>query len=165
MKKGYTYLLLGSNSGDRAGFIEKAITLISEKAGVVINRSPLFETEPWGFNDPVPFLNMVLVINTDFIPETLLHECLMIEETLGRRRSGDGYSSRTIDIDILFYDNLVIEKKDLVIPHPRLHLRKFTLVPLASVAPDFIHPVLHKTVTRLLAECNDPGKVVLYEKI
>ncbi|MGE5424685.1 MAG: 2-amino-4-hydroxy-6-hydroxymethyldihydropteridine diphosphokinase [Syntrophothermus sp.] len=162
--KSYTYLLLGSNSGNRELLLLEAVRMISEKIGPVADMSPVYETEPWGFRDEISFLNQVIKVQTELNPESVLHECLSIERILGRVRveGQKGYASRIIDIDILLYDDLVINEKELVVPHPRMHLRKFTLLPLSDVAAQLVHPLLKKTISQLLSECEDPGKVVLF---
>ena len=161
------YLLLGSNRGDRVDFLSKALDLIAEKAGIVLAESAVYETEPWGFEDPTPFLNQVVEISTDLVPEELLEQLLTIEARLGRIRPFDscgcaddgGYAGRTIDIDILFYGSKLVFTDHLMVPHPRLHERRFTLVPLSEIAPGFIHPLLKKTVSELLQGCKDQAKV------
>ena len=163
MKKSYTYLLLGSNLGNREKYLEEAISMISMKVGMIIDRSSVYETAPWGFDSKESFLNCVIRVQTEFTPETVLHEILQIEQVMGRIRTGDGYSSRVIDIDILFYNDLISDQPDLIIPHPRLHLRRFTLVPLEEIAAGFLHPVFRKTITELLMECQDEGRVSLYK--
>lgn len=156
------FLLLGSNIGNRFEFINRAIDLLNEKAGKVIICSSIFVTEPWGFKASKNFLNQVTIIETELTPHQLLYELLHIEQMLGRKRKWKQISSRTIDIDILFFDNLIIEDTDLKIPHPRLHLRLFALVPLSEIAPTFIHPLLKKDMSTLMAECEDKSMVKPY---
>lgn len=175
------FILLGSNRGERESFISRAIEMIESRAGVVCKKSALYETEPWGFNDPTSFLNQVVEIETDLNPEKLLDQLLTIEVKLGRIRPFDGcgcgipvslaakvgsgdkdvpaYAGRTIDLDILFYGERLVFSDILMIPHPRLHERRFTLVPLNEVAPEFIHPLLKKTISVLLRDCRDQSKV------
>ncbi len=156
------FLLLGSNIGNRFEFINRAIDLLNEKAGKVITCSSIFVTEPWGFKASKNFLNQVTIIETELTPHQLLPELLHIEQMLGRKRKSKQISSRTIDIDILFFDNLIIEDANLIIPHPRLHLRLFTLVPLLEIAPTFVHPLLKKDMKALMAECKDKSMVKPY---
>ncbi|MDR2148173.1 MAG: 2-amino-4-hydroxy-6-hydroxymethyldihydropteridine diphosphokinase [Tannerella sp.] len=145
------YLGLGSNLGDRRKNIAKALTLIAEKVGDVIKVSGFHETEPWGFHSTSYFLNVAAIVETNLQPINLLHITQEIEKETGRReKSANGaYKDRIIDIDILFYDNQIIESPDLTIPHPLLHKRAFVLQPLVEIAPDFVHPVLERTVREL----------------
>jgi 2-amino-4-hydroxy-6-hydroxymethyldihydropteridine diphosphokinase len=154
------FLGLGSNLGDREAFLNEAIALIGLKAGKVVSSSSIYETEPWGFQSKDKFLNMVVEIETDLDPDSLLLKLLEIESGMGRERKNTGYSSRNIDIDILIYDNLCINKPDLHIPHPMLHRRRFVLVPLCDIAPGVIHPVLKKSIADLLTDCTDTSMIV-----
>jgi 2-amino-4-hydroxy-6-hydroxymethyldihydropteridine diphosphokinase len=154
--KGKTVFLgLGSNLGNREENLYFALSLIGEKAGRVLVHSSLYETEPWGFETENLFLNMVVKVQTTSDPLTLLEVLLGIEKTMGRIRSTVNYSSRIIDIDVLFYDDITLDLKNLKIPHPHLHERRFVLEPLSEIAPDFVHPVFKKSVSSLLALCND----------
>jgi 2-amino-4-hydroxy-6-hydroxymethyldihydropteridine diphosphokinase len=155
-----TYLSLGSNLGNRKFYIEKAEKLIASEIGKIKEKSSLYETEPWGFHHPGNFYNRVVQIETELTPDELLLQCFLVERQLGRVRQKSKYEARTIDIDILFYGNEVINIEGLTIPHPYLHLRRFVLVPLCEIAADLIHPVLHKTMRLILEECRDSGKVV-----
>ena len=150
------YLLLGSNIGNRLLYLSKAVVEIDRRIGEIIRRSSLYETEPWGFTDDLAFINMVIAIQTTLSPERILERIHAIETSLGRERAGQvGYQSRTIDIDILFFGEETIDKPDLIIPHPRLHERRFTLEPMSEIAPEFPHPVFHKSISTLLKKCND----------
>ncbi|OIP03614.1 MAG: 2-amino-4-hydroxy-6-hydroxymethyldihydropteridine diphosphokinase [Bacteroidetes bacterium CG2_30_32_10] len=155
------YLLLGSNKGNRLAFINQATDDICKRVGNIITYSLIYETEPWGFIDNTFFLNKVLIVETNLKPQQLLTELKTIELKLGRIKTSF-YASRTIDIDILFYDNLIISDENLIIPHPQLHKRMFTLLPLSEIAPDFIHPLLNKDLQTLTNECEDKTKVNLY---
>ena len=161
------FLLLGGNQGNRMDFLTRALEMISENAGTILNKSSVYETEPWGFKDPNPFLNQVVEIITDYNPAELLEQLLTIETQLGRIRpfnscgcSDKGcYAGRTIDLDILFYGQKLVFTDRLMIPHPRFHERKFSLIPLNEIAPYFIHPLLKKTISVLLQGCADRSRV------
>lgn len=153
-------LLLGGNQGDRLHFLEQSCRLIEERAGVVKSYSSVYETEPWGFNAEQTFYNIALLIDTQLKAEELLKVVLNIEFELGRRRSGaEGYESRPIDIDIIFYGNLVCESATLTLPHPRMCERKFVMIPVAQIAPNYMHPIKKLSMSTLLNECKDELEV------
>ncbi len=158
------FLGLGTNLGEREENLRKAVLLIGEHIGRVIAESSVYETEPWGFTSEISFLNMAVKVETDLSPSGLLGRVLMVESMMGRLREGKGYKSRIIDIDILLFGSRIIETAVLIIPHPRLHERKFVLVPLSGIAADTIHPVLGESITELLKGCRDDGKVTEYGK-
>lgn len=159
------YLCLGGNIGDREAFLREAGRQIGERAGAVRQTSSLYETEAWGVSGQQAYLNCCMAIETTLAPEALLGVLLEIEQELGRTRDPwKTYEPRTIDIDVLLYDHLVLEQEHLVLPHPRLHLRKFVLIPLSEIAGGYLHPVLNKTIFNLLAECQDTSDVTLYQK-
>lgn len=144
-------LLLGGNIGDVLATLGRADALIAERAGAVLARSRDHWTEPWGFKDERLFLNRALLVSTALEPEDLMRTCLAIEQELGRSRdSSPGYTARTIDIDLLFAGDRVVDSPTVTLPHPRLHERKFALAPAADIAPDLVHPLLHRTVLQLL---------------
>ena len=149
-----TYLLIGGNVGNRLKNLGKAVELIGAKAGTVGKESALYETEAWGKHDQPAFLNQVLRVDTDLSPQDLLQTILDIEQEMGRKRE-EKYGPRTIDIDILLYNDLVLDAADLAIPHPQMHLRRFALAPLADIDASLIHPVLKKSIDELLLECPD----------
>jgi 2-amino-4-hydroxy-6-hydroxymethyldihydropteridine diphosphokinase len=153
------FLGLGTNLGDREENLKKAIENISAFAGEVISFSQIYETEPWGFRSEDHFFNMVIQIKTNLKPVDLLKQLLKIEIQMGRARGTEKYSSRIIDIDILLYENEIINKPYLKVPHPMIQERKFVLVPLCDIAPGMIHPVLNKTFKILLEECDDESIV------
>ncbi|MDP4222862.1 MAG: 2-amino-4-hydroxy-6-hydroxymethyldihydropteridine diphosphokinase [Bacteroidota bacterium] len=163
----YAFLGLGTNLGDREEFLHKALDLIGRSAGRIDSLSDIYETEPWGFQSENNFLNMVIRIRTKLGPSALLQRLQSIEDQLGRDRDRDSksYISRTIDIDILLLGNKVINKADLIIPHPMIGDRKFVLVPLCDIAPNLIHPVLNKTFAELLEECKDEREVKRYSPL
>jgi 2-amino-4-hydroxy-6-hydroxymethyldihydropteridine diphosphokinase len=159
-----TVLLLGSNIEPRKAFIADALALLREEFGSEERLSGIYESEPWGFDAQVPFLNRVVVFETGKTPQEVLGICLDVEQKLGRKRKdGSGFVSRTIDVDVLYFGNKIVETKNLTIPHPALHLRRFTLLPLVEVIPGFVHPVLKKDNKALLNECADNLNVVLFE--
>jgi len=149
------YLLIGGNLGDVKGNMLMTYDLILKKIGQVKLSSSIIETEPWGFKHKNNFLNQVFKVITDLTPIELLLETQKIEKQLGRVISISGYEARTMDIDILFYDDDIINIDNLIVPHPRLHLRRFTLFPLNEIAENYIHPVLNKTIHELLEACVD----------
>ena len=166
------YLLIGGNQGNRQQIINNATNLIQQRIGFVAVSSHIYETEPWGdFQDPNTqlFLNIALLVHTNLTPLQALSSALLIEKELGRQRIGlpsssnlRTYSSRPIDIDLIFFGNLVINTPTLTLPHPRMHLRRFVLKPLCDIAPDYIHPLFNKTLNTLLSECTDPCSCSCY---
>lgn len=149
-----TYLLIGGNVGDRHKNLERARQLIEEKAGKLLNQSSIYETEAWGKQDQPAFLNQVLEVETSLEPQALLQAILQAELDMGRSRD-ERYGPRTIDIDILLFNDLSLETQELTIPHSQLHLRRFALVPLAEIAAAEIHPLLKKSIDELLLDCPD----------
>jgi|SRR5271157_309933 len=146
------YLALGTNLGDRPDNLRAAIKAMSLEIKVIAE-SKVYDTPPWGYEDQPAFLNMAVKCETALEAESLLKRLKQLEVQLGREQSFR-WGPRLIDIDILFYDDLILESESLIIPHPRLYERAFVLVPLADIAPDFIHPVLKKTIKELLAGTN-----------
>ncbi len=169
------FLGLGSNLGDREKTLRLAIEFLEEAKICVLKQSSLYETEPvlrgdaqdTGDHLPKPsqpwFLNMVAQVETDFSPEELLKVAMSIEVALGRVREKDmhekRFDPRTIDIDILFYGSRVIALPGLQIPHPRAHERRFVLVPITEIAPEFVHPLLQKSMAELLKMCKDKSRI------
>jgi 2-amino-4-hydroxy-6-hydroxymethyldihydropteridine diphosphokinase len=147
-------LLIGGNLGDRTSNLSKAVQLIAQKAGPVTKISALYQTAPWGAVDQPDYLNQALMIETSLDALTLLHTLLDIEREIGRIRQ-EKYGARVIDIDLIFYNQDIISLPDLKVPHPRLHLRNFVLIPLEEIIPDFQHPVLKTTIGQLAAESPD----------
>ena len=163
------YFSLGGNSGDRLFYFRSAIKLISENIGKITSSSSIYETESWGYDDSANYLNQVIEINSDLSPEDILVETQHIEKKLGRNNKSFidtsenlVYSARIIDIDILFYDDKIIEQKDLIIPHRFLHLRNFVLKPLNEIAPELLHPVINKNIEFILHESEDKMAVKSY---
>ena len=158
------FVLLGSNLGDRELLVNQASKMMGERCGKIVAKSRLYESEPWGFKSEHWFLNQVVKIETALSPDDLMKELLEIEKELGRDRSvpHEGYVSRPMDLDILYFGNEIIDTQMVKAPHPRLHERRFTLLPLCDIALDFVHPVMKKTNLQLLDECQDAGKVNIY---
>ena len=144
------YLALGSNLGNRLANLKNAISNLTPQMDVK-KKSPVYETPPWGHTDQPPFLNQCVMVETYLEPESLLPHLKRLETVLGREPTFEN-GPRVIDIDILFYDDLILNTPPLVIPHPRLHTRGFVLVPLNDIAPDMVHPVLGKPVNELLLD-------------
>lgn len=159
------YLSIGGNQGDREDNLLRTIGLVGERIGRVIRCSSVYESEPWGFVADRKFLNQVLLVDTELNPASLLLEISYIETLLGRVRKGRGYTSRTMDIDVLFYDHAILFTPDLTVPHRQLHRRLFVLEPLCEIAPDFIHPLFSVTVRELLSACDDSSKVWKLESV
>jgi len=156
-----TFLLLGSNLGDRAEILLKARKEISSSVGAIVNESSIYETLAWGIEDQPAFLNQVLLVETMLRPQKLLIAINKIEQDLGRIRH-QKWSERLIDIDILYYEDQVIDEEHLIIPHAEIVNRRFTLVPLVEIAADFVHPGLGKTQEELLRICGDKLEVSIY---
>lgn len=155
---GTAYLLTGSNLGDRASSLQKANALIVQSCGKIISYSSLYETAPWGLLEQPAFLNQAIAVETSLEPEELMQALLEIEAAMGRIRDAR-YGPRIIDLDILLYDQVIMERPILHLPHPALPQRRFALTPLAEIAPALIHPVLQKNIQELLAECTDDSDV------
>lgn len=148
------FLLLGSNLGDRKLFLQQAIEHIEAEVAPILQVSAVYQTQSWGKTDAPDYLNQVLLLQTEMPAQMVLQKILGIELLLGRRREVK-WGSRTIDIDILFYGDTIIDEPDLKVPHPELHKRRFTLEPLAQIAPDFIHPLMKKNILQLKSELKD----------
>ena len=157
------FLLIGGNTGNRYKFLNDAVVLINREIGSITKTSLIYETEPWGFKCKNPFLNKAIKLETELSPQEILEKTLSIEKRLGRKRNSSNYESRSIDIDILFYDDLQLKEEKLQIPHPRLHERKFALIPLTEIAGDFVHPVFEEKLNALSDKCKDYLNVELYE--
>ncbi|RME97622.1 MAG: 2-amino-4-hydroxy-6-hydroxymethyldihydropteridine diphosphokinase [Bacteroidetes bacterium] len=151
-------LHLGSNEGERELFLGDALLRITRRVGPIIRASDIYETSPWGRTRQPNFLNLACRCDTALSPTEVLQQTQHIEAELGRERSVQ-WGPRTIDIDILSYDQEVIDTPSLTIPHPRIGERRFVLVPLAELAPEWVHPVTGVSVKSLLACCPDQGQV------
>jgi len=148
------FLLLGGNLGDRQLFLKQAIARIESDIAPVLKASSLYETQSWGKTDAPDYLNQVVMLQSDLPAPEILKKILHIENVLGRLRE-EKWGSRTLDIDILFYGGAIINEIDLIIPHPELHKRRFTLEPLAEIAPGLIHPIINKNILQLKNELKD----------
>ncbi|HCN83368.1 MAG TPA: 2-amino-4-hydroxy-6-hydroxymethyldihydropteridine diphosphokinase [Sphingobacteriaceae bacterium] len=148
------YLLLGSNLGDRKAYLSAARTHIEQQLGKIESMSSLYETASWGKTNEPEYINQVIHLRSDMTAEEVLKIIISIEKQLGRERT-EKWGSRIIDIDILFYDDQIINEPDLVIPHPQLHLRRFTLAPLNELIPNFNHPLLEKSINDLYCSLKD----------
>lgn len=148
------YFSIGSNKGNRSQLINEAIDKIDISIGRVELKSSIYETQSWGFKSN-NFYNVCLLIESSLSVESIFNKILKIEKDMGRLKSGNKYSDRCIDIDILFVEDIIVNSKNLIIPHPRLHLRKFVLTPMLDLTPDLIHPILNKSIKQLELECDD----------
>jgi 2-amino-4-hydroxy-6-hydroxymethyldihydropteridine diphosphokinase len=156
------YLGLGSNLGEREANIASALKMLGQEARIV-KVSSLYETEPVGYKDQPWFLNCVCSVETDLSPQALLKLAKTIEKNLGRKPT-HRFGPRLIDIDILFYDDLILDSPDLTIPHPRLMERAFVLVPLKEIAPDLVHPLSVLTIKELLERAENLERTHLYSE-
>lgn len=160
------FLSLGSNMGNRLKNLQEAIDFLFENLGLVLKISSVYETPAMGF-DGNPFLNAAVVLNTEMKPLDVLTVIMDIEKSMGRERSSsEEYASRPIDIDLIFFGNKIITSKNLIVPHPRMGMRKFVLQPLMDLDPDYVHPLNRKPVSQLLAQTKDPSEIkVIDEKL
>jgi len=158
------YLSLGSNKGDRVGYIQQATSVLGMSEGIsIVRTSSFYETEPWNCETKNWFVNAAIEISTTLSAQELLAECQRIEKQLGRNREAEGhYGDRTIDIDIMFYGNEIINEDNLLVPHKFVHQRAFMLVPMLEIAEDFVHPVFGQTITELHEALENPEMVYLY---
>jgi 2-amino-4-hydroxy-6-hydroxymethyldihydropteridine diphosphokinase len=151
-------LLLGTNLGDRIEILSRTRQLLEQQAGSIIIASSLYETAAWGKIDQANFINQALLIKTNIKPLPLLSHVLEIEKSLGRLRN-EKWGPRTIDIDILYYEDIVFYSDELVIPHPYLPERMFSLLPVNEISPDWVHPLLKKNISTMIKECKDNGAI------
>ncbi|WP_456434067.1 2-amino-4-hydroxy-6-hydroxymethyldihydropteridine diphosphokinase [Thermosulfuriphilus sp.] len=157
------YVGIGSNLGDKRKNCLRALCLLEEAGIFILKTSSFYLTEPVGFKSPNWFINLAIEAETDLAPEELATVLFKIERSLGRVRPRQGISDRIIDLDLLFYDELVLRSSFLTIPHPRAHQRHFVLKPLVEIAPNLWHPVFKKTVSQLLSELKDPEIVSFWD--
>lgn len=155
------YLLIGGNMGDRMANLALSMNTIEKEIGPIRKKSSVYETAAWGNTEQPNFLNQALEIETHLSAEQVMAGLLKIEKQMGRKRLIP-MGPRSIDLDIIYFNNDIIESPSLEIPHPRLTERKFVLLPLSEIAPEFIHPILNKSTQVLLKECGD--SLAVYKK-
>lgn len=160
MAKNQVFISLGTNLGDRADNLKKAILAIESMLGALIEKSSIYETKPWGNTIQPDFLNQVIIIQSEKDPQACLHTLATIEKLLGRQRE-ERWGARIIDLDLLYVDDAIINTDELILPHPGIRYRKFVLVPLVEIAPDYIHPQLLLNQHQLLDMCTDSLEVKL----
>jgi 2-amino-4-hydroxy-6-hydroxymethyldihydropteridine diphosphokinase len=153
------FLGTGGNLGNKQANFDKVYTYIQNELGTILKCSQIYETAPWGFESDDLFWNQVLLVETKFSSFEVLEQIAKIEAFFGRKRTGERYTSREMDIDILYFDDLILETENLIVPHPQIAHRLFVLVPLAEIAPDFVHPVLNLTSVEMLSVCKDNSEV------
>lgn len=156
----HIYLSMGSNLGRREEHLKRALDLIRERVGQPESLSRIYETEAWGFSSSSNFYNCCISLRSDLAPQPLMERLLEIEQDMGRRREGKGYSDRIIDIDLLLYGDSCINTPGLTVPHPSMAQRKFVLAPLAEIAGRVVHPVSGKDILSMLGECTDPSEPI-----
>lgn len=154
------FILLGTNLGDKMANLQKAIVLIKSELCIIISYSDIYKTAAWGNTNQDNFYNQVIEVNTELSANDLLQKLLQIETQMGRVRN-EKWEARIIDLDILYFNHEIIDTENLKIPHPYLHVRRFTLAPLVQIAPAFLHPVFNKTNAELLQNCSDNSEVKL----
>jgi len=156
-------LSLGGNIGDVKRVLEDAISCLEKRVGKLVLASEIYKTEAWGVEDQPDFLNQTIVLETSLTPHEVLEICLNVEKELGRDRMvKKKWQERVVDIDVLFYEDEVIDSIDLILPHPYLHERNFVLVPLAEIIPEFVHPILKETIFDLKESSSDKLQVIKY---
>ena len=158
------YILLGTNLGEKRANLQQAILSISTSLISIVSYSDIYETAAWGNTNQGNFYNQVIELNTELSATDLLQKLLQIETQMGRIRN-QKWEARIIDLDILYFNNEIIDTENLKVPHPYLHVRRFTLAPLVQIAPDFLHLVFNKTNSELLENCSDNSEVKLVSKI
>lgn len=155
------YLLAGGNLNKTAATYKKLFLLLESSIGRIIEKSNFYESEAWGFASTNNFINIALLVHTYLSPEEVLIQLLSIEKQLGRisKTNNKAYSDRSMDLDIIFFNDNILETESLTIPHPHMHERMFVLMPLSEIAPDFVHPIFGKTIQELKNECKDTLRI------
>jgi 2-amino-4-hydroxy-6-hydroxymethyldihydropteridine diphosphokinase len=157
------FLHLGSNEGNRLEMIDKATAMIEGQIGKLLIKSSLYETEAWGMKDQPDFINQAVKIDTPHTSLETLQLCKKIEHELGSMKK-EKWGQRSIDIDLLFWNESIISDENISLPHPQIENRNFVLIPLMEIAGEFIHPVLNKSIEEIFDECEDDCEVLLYER-
>ena len=158
------FLSIGGNINDRLQNLKLCLELVKMNCGSIENKSNIYESKAWGVNSKNKYLNQTIKLLTPLSPKELLNSIQSIELKMGRQRTENQYSDRIIDIDILAFNNQIIDEVDLKVPHPRLHLRKFVLVPLIEIEPNWEHPIsLHK-ISKLMSLCKDTSEILIYKE-
>ncbi len=147
--------ILGANLSNKEEVISLAVSFLEWNIGTLKRKSSQYKSPAWGYDSTNDYLNQVVVFKSELAPEIILEKALRIEKALGRKRGSEGYSDRVIDIDILAIEAQIINTENLIVPHPRLHLRRFCLLPLAEVQPSWEHPVLKQTMDEMISNCTD----------
>ena len=155
------HILLGGNLGNRLGYFARAKQLLAQ-ISTIIAESKYYETAAWGVKNQPDYLNQALAVESDLSPKAFLMACLQIEDALGRTRL-ERWGARTMDIDLLLAQEEVWDLPELQIPHPRLHLRRFALLPLCDIAAEAVHPISNRKIADILAMCTDTAAVNLFE--
>ena len=153
------FLSLGSNRGNRQEYLQTALSFLEKRGGKVLKASHIYETQPWKMTDDTNFLNQVIWLETNLDASQMMELIIETETSMGRIRAKSGYEPRTIDIDILFFNEDILNSPSLTIPHPLIAQRRFILEPLSELAPDYIHPLLKKTIKQLLSDCPDSHSI------
>ncbi|MBN2662719.1 MAG: 2-amino-4-hydroxy-6-hydroxymethyldihydropteridine diphosphokinase [Bacteroidales bacterium] len=153
-------LSIGSSLGDKYKNLSSAVNHINTHIGSVVKKSEIYESEPWGFNDSNSFFNMAVEVNTELSPDEVLKKIILIENIHFRERNSNSYQARTLDIDIVFFGNLIYTSEYLTIPHKHAHKRLFVLLPVNDIIKNFEHPLLKKTIEFLIEKCEDKSKIV-----
>jgi 2-amino-4-hydroxy-6-hydroxymethyldihydropteridine diphosphokinase len=157
------YLMLGSNLGDKLSNLQMATKALEVELGTILRSSAIFESEPWGFIHPEHFYNQLLIVQTYYKAEVVMEKIIKIEEGMGRIRENKEYQARTIDIDIIFYNNQIIQTENLTVPHPKIAERRFVLLPFLKIDSTLVHPLTGLTIWEMYRDCRDNLEVKILE--